>query len=796
MSTPRDLPVTEPAASAVPEGPVADNRAVNAASPIFTAILTRPAGQSAPLAKRLTDGGVPSIDFPLIGILPAEDTAPLQAVLAAVEASPIAYRLIFFVSPNAVTHAFAYAASQGVDLARIWALQAASASPSLANDDGDGDDPMQGVQHANANTSLTSPATERGVAPASVSSAVRHPAFTGAPWIAAVGPGTLMALAHHGIHASSHRLVSPDGAEGVMRAMREGDPAQVTDAVRFDSEALVAALDAVVPRTAWRGERVLILRGDGGREWFADLLREAGAQVDVVCAYRRMLPAPDAAAWRPIETLVDGDAPAAWVMGSSEAVRNLRALAEARFGEGERLRALLHMPVLAPHPRIAHAAERAGFDTIWHSDAGDLNLARAIFAASERLTKKQNTDGMTEENTGNTAAPAAHSPGTASPAGTTSAQRPSAPYVAGASPAIPHSRHAGMIGSLWLVVILAVSAGAAGGWWLNARFNHELDALRIRQTSGDQALADAREKSAQSLLAAHQLDNAFAALSGRINDTQTQQQALRQMYQDLARNRDDWVMTQAAQTLSSANQQLQLTGDVHMALYALQNADTELSTSSAPQVLDVRRAIAADIDKLKAVQVVDVPGLALRLDQAIAKVDDLPLSGDVSPRADASATAAVAASGVTAAAASSASDTGIAPWYKGGVFTAAYWRAAWATLTHRASDSASRMVTVRRIDRSNADAMLIAPDQDAYLRQNVTLRLLSARLSLLSRNEASMQSDLAAADDALARYFDPSSPSVGQVRETIASVRGAARHVDIPTLDGSLQALRQNMSRG
>ena len=794
MSTPGASPgpaasPTQPPTSAAFVGPRADDAGVdartgavaadtagNAAGLPFTAILTRPAGQSAPLAAMLTRGGVQVVDFPLIDIAPTDDIAPLQRALTTLQTSPRAYRLVFFVSPNAVAHAFGYAASQGVDLASIWLPR-----------------PDAGKADTTAGEGVETPSSQ---------SPSPSP-FSAGPLIAAVGPGTLLALAAQGIHGSSHRVVSPEGAELVEAAMRSGDTTQTRDAVRFDSEALVAALDKLVPREAWPGQRVLIIRGDGGREWFADQLRDAGATLDVVSAYRRTVPTPDAAAWREIEVVLDAAGPAGWVMGSSEAVRNLRALAEARFGEGARLRALLHMPVLAPHPRIARAAEGAGFDTIWHPGAGDLNLARAIFAASQRLTKQQNTDGMTEEKTRNTAATAAAAPGATPASGAatqgtqgtqaTSSKRSDAPYIAGGRPSGTRAGRNSLLGLLWVVVIVAVAGAVAAGWWFNQRVNHALDALRTQQAAGDVALRDARDKSAQSLDATHQLNAQIAALSGKVGDAQTQQQALRQMYQDLARNHDDWVMTQAEQTLSSANQQLQLTGDVRMALSALQSADNELSTSSAPQVLDVRRAIAGDLDKLKSVQVVDIPGLALRLDQAIAKVDALPLLGDVVPRADGSVPGSTASA---AGAADTPTDATIAPWYKGGLFTAAYWKAAWAKLTHHASDSASRMVTIRRIDRASADAMLIAPDQDTYLRENVTLRLLSARLSLLAHNEAAMQSDLSAADDALAKYFDPSSPAVGLVRTTIAGVRSAAQHVDVPTLDGSLQALRQNKSRG
>lgn len=339
--------------------------------------------------------------------------------------------------------------------------------------------------------------------------------------------------------------------------------------------------------------------------------------------------------------------------------------------------------------------------------------------------------------------------------------------------------------ALWIVLLLVIVATAGGGYWLYMRVEHGVNAITDRQAHDNDVLAQTQLKSDQSLAASHQLDNQVATLTSKLGETQNQQQALQQLYQDLARNRDDWVMTDAEQTLSTANQQLQLTGNVQLALYALQNADAQLATTDAPQVLEVRRAVAADIDKLKASPQVDLPGLALRLDQAIAQVDALPLAGDVP--ADGKPSSTANAAGATDA---------TPPAVKLSPMTAAYWRQLWARITHGLGDSATHLVQVRRIDHSSADAMLVAPEQAEYLRENVKLRLLSARLSLLSRNEATLQSDLSAADDTLARYFDPSSAALGVVRTTIANVRQAAQQVTVPTLDGSLQALRQYKSRG
>jgi uroporphyrinogen III methyltransferase/synthase len=339
----------------------------------------------------------------------------------------------------------------------------------------------------------------------------------------------------------------------------------------------------------------------------------------------------------------------------------------------------------------------------------------------------------------------------------------------------------------WIVLLVIVIAALAAGYVMNQRFERALNAIGQRENQSDAALADVRTRSEQSLSVSRQTDNQIAALAGKLTDTQNQQQALQQLYQDLARNRDDWVMTDAEQTLSTANQQLQLTGNVQLALFALQNADAQLATSDGPQVLIIRRAIAGDIDKLKATPVLDLPGLALKLDQAISQIDTLPLAGDVPASAPENATSGSAASAPGAA-------SSVAP--AAPVLSVAYWEQWWHRVTQGLSNNASNLVQVRRIDRATADAMLVAPQQEMYLRENVKLRLLSARLSLLSRNGATLQSDLTAADDALARYFDPSAGATGRVRSTIADVAKAAQQVAVPTLDDSLQALRQYKSRG
>jgi uroporphyrinogen-III synthase len=158
----------------------------------------------------------------------------------------------------------------------------------------------------------------------------------------ATGPGTAGALR----------------AAGVPVAAIAEPPA---DAPRFDSEALWRRLDELHPGP-WRGQRAWIVRGEDGRDWLAETLAAAGAEVRFVAAYRRRLPTLDAAAAEALARAAREPAAQLWHFSSSEALRHLQRLLAARGlppprpGDGA--------AALATHPRIARAARAAGFGRV------------------------------------------------------------------------------------------------------------------------------------------------------------------------------------------------------------------------------------------------------------------------------------------------------------------------------------------------------------------------------------------------------------------------------------------------
>jgi uroporphyrinogen III methyltransferase/synthase len=330
---------------------------------------------------------------------------------------------------------------------------------------------------------------------------------------------------------------------------------------------------------------------------------------------------------------------------------------------------------------------------------------------------------------------------------------------------------------LWFVVVIIACAAGVGGYALNRKVERTEQQLVQRQQANDTQTNELRIKTDQALATVHQSDSQVAQLEGKLADAQSAQQALQQQYADLARNRDDWTLAEVGQMLSAASQQLQLTGNTQLALFALQSADTRLAASDSPQAVAVRKAIAQDIDKLKAAPSTDLTGLAIKLDNAIDHVDDLPLSGEA-PIPHATPQAAMWADTAKVAAATGEPR----------------WKVWWREVSTGIGQQLTSLVQVRRID--NADAMLVTPDQGYFVRENLKLRLLSARLALLSRNETTLKSDLLAAQNALTRYFDNSSKKTQTVSDLVKQVQAGATAVELPNLSNSLQAVNQYRSRG
>lgn len=312
-----------------------------------------------------------------------------------------------------------------------------------------------------------------------------------------------------------------------------------------------------------------------------------------------------------------------------------------------------------------------------------------------------------------------------------------------------------------LAATLAVAALISLAVWLDARRTQQLlrseVAVRLGQVDASTQVAG----KAQTQLATDLRDAQakIALLEARVSESQEQQAALEALYRDLAPSRDEIALTETEQVLLVASQQLQLAGNVTSALSALQLADAKLQRLDRPQFLPLRRALARDIDRLKAMPFVDVPGISLKLEQTLAAVDTLPLAMDERVPAP--------------AAQLSTPDADVSSWRR-------LVRELWADVR--------QLIRIEVADRPAAP--LVPPPQQYFLRENLKLRLLSARIGLLNRDDTGFKADIGAAELWLRQYFDTRARAVQAMQATLKQVAATPMAADVPDLARTLEAMR------
>ena len=323
-----------------------------------------------------------------------------------------------------------------------------------------------------------------------------------------------------------------------------------------------------------------------------------------------------------------------------------------------------------------------------------------------------------------------------------------------------HDREARVLGALALVV-------AALFAWLawDAR-----QGLRVLEANAGKRIAELGAESTQSRLALAQAHAALkeaqariADLEGRVSDTQEQRVALEEMYRELSRSADDRVLSEVEQMLVLASQQLQLAGNVRGALAALQAADQRLARAEKLAAAPLRRAIAQDMERLKAVPVVDTVGLAVKIDGLIAQTDTLPLP--IAETLPASRSLARAR-----------------PLDESGMVRVA--RDFWEEM--------KGLVRIREVE--TPDTMLLAPAQSYFLRENLKLRLLAARMALLARDEATFREDLRASQAWIGKYFDPKAKPTVAALTALKQIAESPIAIAVPDINASLAAVRSARS--
>ena len=329
---------------------------------------------------------------------------------------------------------------------------------------------------------------------------------------------------------------------------------------------------------------------------------------------------------------------------------------------------------------------------------------------------------------------------------------------------------------VWLALAAAIAAGLLG-WSVKQRVRSlEQELVKRQDDSGAQAL-EARMMAKQAQESSREAVAKSTLLETRLSEVALQRGQLDELIQQLARSRDENLVADLDAGLRVALQQTAITGSAEPLVTALKAAEERLARVDQPRLQPIRRAIARDLDRVKAAGVADVATLALRLDEAVRLADEAPLLA-MEPRAEPRPEPKPARTPARAGAASP--PAGSAPmraWLPAGV--GGWFDALW--------QETRSLVRLTRIDQP--DAMLLAPEQSYFVRENLKLKLLNARLAVLGRQFDIAQSDLQASIGMLERYFDRNAKRTQALLETLRNAQQQARQGGVPRPDETLSAL-------
>ena len=269
------------------------------------------------------------------------------------------------------------------------------------------------------------------------------------------------------------------------------------------------------------------------------------------------------------------------------------------------------------------------------------------------------------------------------------------------------------------------------------------------RTLARQASELSRDASARSVL-----------FEARLSEAVLQRSQVDELIQSLSRSRDENLVVDIESSIRLAQQQAQLTGSVEPLLSALKSAEQRVVRASQPRLAPLQRAVVRDIERIKSSTVADTPGLLIKLDELVRLADDLVLANAISP--------------VTAIASPQRLITDVTP----------NW---WLRSLQVVRDEAKSLLRVSRIEQP--EAVLLSPEQSFFLRENLKLKLLNARLGLLARQIEASRADLAAASLALNRYFDVNSRKTQTASNLLQQVQIQMNVLQLPRVDETLAAL-------
>jgi uroporphyrin-3 C-methyltransferase len=259
----------------------------------------------------------------------------------------------------------------------------------------------------------------------------------------------------------------------------------------------------------------------------------------------------------------------------------------------------------------------------------------------------------------------------------------------------------------------------------------------------------------------------LTVLEVRLSEVALQRTQLEELMQSLSRSRDENLVVDIESAIRLAQQQAQLTGSLEPLLAALKSAELRVQRTAQPRLAPLQRAIAKDLSRIRSTTLSDTPALLVKLDELVRLVDELPLANAVS----------TLQAGRAVAALKPRTEDNFSSWWERSLNLAV--KDLWAEVKD--------LVRVSRVE--SPEAVLLSPEQSYFVRENLKLKLLNARLGVLARQLETVRTDLNAAAYVIQNYFDASSRKTQSALSLARLIQSQTQNLELPRVDETLAAL-------
>jgi uroporphyrin-3 C-methyltransferase len=364
--------------------------------------------------------------------------------------------------------------------------------------------------------------------------------------------------------------------------------------------------------------------------------------------------------------------------------------------------------------------------------------------------------------------------------------------------------------TLMLVFLLLAVVIGAWAWFAQKRFDRAGREVATQVQGFTAQLIETKREAKLALGLVEGQAKLIVELQQSLAEAKSQYQGLEEAWASFNKGMEDSMLANDIDRLVTlASQQLRLASNVNNAVMALETALSTLVRADRPRFAAVRRAISADLDRLRSVPLVDVSALSIRLetlatligrapllvpDAAVPKVAAIGVSAQsvaaTPPTTAQPTTAQPAAPQPTAASPDAAQKAPVAvveTTQAGASTTAmaatptaeAWWDIAWrntvvwskAVAVFAAKELAS-VVSIQRV--TDANALLMSPEQGAQLRANLRTRVLTAQMALLMHQPSVWRAEIANIEASLTARYDP------KAVDTVAALRLARELATVP----------------